>query len=101
MEKTRRGAPSLLEKDFCKHGHDIRDKEKSVLILQTGNNKSYYCRECFEKSRKRYKTNKSVGLTGNTSFKGKLLKEIIGILDEFDEVTLMKILVNFKEGSGK
>jgi hypothetical protein len=101
MAKIQSGVPSLLEKDFCKHGHDIRDKEKSVLSWQAGNKKAYACRECFKKSQKRYQANKSAGLAGNNTLKNKLLREIFVILDEFDEVALMKILVKFKEGSGK
>jgi hypothetical protein len=101
MAKTEAGVPNLMEKDFCKHGHDVRDKEKSVEIRQVGNKRSYACRECTKESIKRYHANKSAGLAGNRSLKNSLLREIIGVLEQFDEVTLMKILVKFEEGSGK
>jgi hypothetical protein len=101
MAKIQSGVPNLMEKDFCKHGHDIRDKEKSVQIRQEDTKTFYSCRECLKKSVERYHTNKSLGLGGNRTLKNKLLREIIAILGEFDEVTLMKILVKFTEGSGK
>ena len=101
MAKIESGVPNLMEKDFCKNGHDVRDKEKSVEIRQVGNKTSYACRECYKESVKRHHANRVAGLTGHKSLKNKLLKEIIAILYKFDEVTLMKILVKFEEGSGK
>jgi hypothetical protein len=101
MAKIQSGVANLMEKDFCKHGHDVRDKEKSVQINQQGTRTTAVCRECSKEGVKRHYASKSAGLAESRTLKGKLLREIFVILDEFDEVALMKILVKFKEGSGK
>jgi hypothetical protein len=101
MAKIQSGVANLMEKDFCKHGHDVRDKEKSVEIRQQGTRTTAVCRECLKESMRRHQANKSAGLAESRTLRGKLLREIFVILDEFDEVDLMKILIKFKEGSGK
>lgn len=90
-----RDIPTLLEKDFCIHGHDVRDKETALYVQQVGDKTYSSCRECSKLALARNKAKRVSG--DNKPLKPKLVKEIIAILNEYDEVALMKILIRLKE----
>lgn len=101
MATIESGKPNLLEKDFCDNGHDVRDKEKSVYTRQVGSRLYIACRECLKENMARSKAKRLAEGTRSKPLKPKLIREITALLNELDEVALMKILIRFREGSGK
>lgn len=46
--------PTLLDRDFCKEGHDIRDKDKSLALYTYEHRIVLKCRKCATARTKRY-----------------------------------------------
>jgi hypothetical protein len=46
--------PTLLDRDFCKEGHDIRDKDKSLALYTYAHRVVLKCRKCATARTKRY-----------------------------------------------
>jgi tellurite resistance protein len=92
---------SLLEKDFCVRGHDVRDKENSLRIYSRGRSNRQFvacvlCSRATNSASMKRKTRGEKKVRHRVSLEGKLRREIYEIVDTLDDTELMKLLLQLK-----